>query len=101
MTLWHDLPANFPFPKPLNNTYLSGPHAWPLSIIYVGTERLCREELGRHYLMEIMIIRKHVELLAWYDRKGYMRGVQIPNPAPEIVKEGCDASLQLMSKHVV
>lgn len=64
-------------------------------------EERCRKELSReNIVVEISVVTFFPKLFGWYEAQGYKRTRTIPFPLPELVREGYEFELQLMTKTI-
>ena len=64
-------------------------------------EQYFRQKLEHEDItVEISVFLHREDLCTWYERLGYKKGSTVPYPRPEIIREGLDATLQLMTKKI-
>ncbi|CAM9677481.1 unnamed protein product [Ectocarpus sp. 6 AP-2014] len=70
-------------------------------LLVSAAEERCRNELRRSNInMEISVVSFFPELFGWYEAQGYRKKRTMPFPYPELVRDGCDFQLQLMTKTI-
>lgn len=68
---------------------------------FCRAEERCRKELGReNIVVEISVVSFLPHLFGWYESQGYRKKRTMPFPVPELIRDGCDFELQLMTKTI-
>lgn len=69
-------------------------------LVPYGTERRCREEIGKEYCIRAAVLQSSPELRKWYEAMGYVIRGTIPHPATHLLKPDLDVRLDVMAKSV-